>query len=169
MSVWRAEIARHRRNREGKHKIPPSYSRAEDSARSFYGRRDDGGFCYRQCRLERQDCTPSPRAEEQICLPPIRLRSEQATDTKEYGGKPNSRGRLFHMSIAEVYAKLGWLGIRWNDHRGMGRMGMGWIGMKWDEAGGRGAGIAEIDDIARHRTRSEKTLPLMNTDYTDLR
>jgi hypothetical protein len=29
---------------KGKHKIPPTYARAEECARSLYGRRDDDGF-----------------------------------------------------------------------------------------------------------------------------
>ena len=42
----------------------------------------------------------------------------------------------------------------------------------WNAVGwvtGEGAEIAEIDDIARHRRdRKGKTLPLMNTDGTDV-
>jgi hypothetical protein len=30
--------------RKSKHKVPPTYVRAEDGARPFYGRRDDSGF-----------------------------------------------------------------------------------------------------------------------------
>ena len=33
-----------RRDRKVKHKVPPTYARAEDCARSLYGRRDDGGL-----------------------------------------------------------------------------------------------------------------------------
>ena len=62
--------------------------------------------------------------------------------------------------IAEVHANLGWIGMTplkstpiWDDPRGEGRV---WI-----------AGIA---DIARHRrNRKGKTVPLINTDDTDLK
>jgi hypothetical protein len=42
----------------------------------------------------------------------------------------------------------------------------GLIGMNWDETRGQ-RGIAEIDDIAG--IGKVKTIPLMDTDHTDLR
>ena len=41
----------HKLNVIRKHKVPPTYSRAEESARSLYGRRDDEFFVKRDFKL----------------------------------------------------------------------------------------------------------------------